>query len=140
MDVIFTLSDIQNTAKDLLKVLPAPCTVALYGEMGAGKTTLITAICRELGVEDAVSSPTFSIINEYVAGNGQPVYHLDLYRIKDEQEAIDAGVEECFYSNTWCFTEWPERIARLLPEKTVSLFLDRISGEERRLRFAPVED
>jgi tRNA threonylcarbamoyladenosine biosynthesis protein TsaE len=89
--------------------------IAFYGEMGAGKTTLIKAICKELGVGDTTSSPTFSIINEYVAESGKPVFHFDFYRINNESEAYDFGYEEYFYSGELCLIEWPEKIENLLP-------------------------
>lgn len=89
--------------------------LAFYGEMGAGKTTLIKAICEKLGVEGTTSSPTFSIINEYVNNNGDSLFHFDFYRINNETEAYDFGYEEYFYSGNLCFIEWPEKIERLLP-------------------------
>ena len=121
MDSIFELSEIDHTAHTLLAKLPNPCVVALYGEMGAGKTTLVAAMCRALGVQDAVSSPTFGIINEYEDLAGRPVYHIDLYRIKDEEEAVQAGVEECFYSAGYCFVEWPQKAASLIPGDAVRI-------------------
>ncbi|NJO90083.1 MAG: tRNA (adenosine(37)-N6)-threonylcarbamoyltransferase complex ATPase subunit type 1 TsaE [Chloroflexia bacterium] len=89
--------------------------LAFYGEMGAGKTTLIKAICKELGVGDTTSSPTFSIINEYVANSRKPIFHFDFYRIDNESEAYDFGYEEYFYSGELCLIEWPEKIESLLP-------------------------
>lgn len=89
--------------------------LAFYGEMGAGKTTLIKSICKELGVDDTTSSPTFSIINEYVTNSGRSIFHFDFYRINDESEAYDFGYEEYFYSGKLCLIEWPEKIENLLP-------------------------
>src|SRR5690606_3148186 len=92
------------------------CRVWLfYGEMGSGKTTLIKALCAQLGVRDGMSSPTFSIVNEYLAADGRKVYHFDYYRIKSEAEAYDIGSEEYFYSGDMCFIEWPEKIPSLIP-------------------------
>lgn len=106
---------------------------AFHGDMGAGKTTFIHALCDELGVTTPVSSPTFSIINEY--GGSRPVYHLDLYRLSDAHEAVNAGVEDCFYSGTICFVEWPERAASLLPPHTVHVYLETKGGDKRRIRI-----
>ena len=89
--------------------------------MGAGKTTLIKVICKDLGVEDNVSSPTFSIINEYVSSEGESIYHFDFYRLKDEEEALDMGCEEFFYKNSLCFIEWPEKIPSLIPEEVLKV-------------------
>jgi tRNA threonylcarbamoyladenosine biosynthesis protein TsaE len=103
---------------------------ALYGEMGAGKTTLIKAICKHLGVAELVTSPTFTIVNEYQAGSGRPVYHFDFYRIKSEAEAFDLGYENYLYSGNYCFVEWPEKIASLLPSKIAAVTIEA-NGEER---------
>lgn len=99
---------------------------ALYGEMGSGKTTFIKEICKILGVDGLVTSPTFTIVNEYTDGTGNPVYHFDFYRIKSESEAFDLGYENYLYSGFYCFVEWPERIASLLPSKTAHV---TIAGE-----------
>lgn len=98
------------------------CTVWVFtGEMGAGKTTLIKAFCRALRVTDTLSSPTFSIVNEYRTAKDTPVYHFDFYRLKREQEAVDIGVEEYLYSGQYCFIEWHERIPSLLPEEYIEI-------------------
>lgn len=102
-----------------------------YGEMGVGKTTFIKVICRQLGVMDATASPTFSIVNEYASPAG-PVYHFDFYRIKAEQEAYDLGYEEYFYSGNYCFVEWPEKIAGLLPPDAVSIRMEVDAGGKRK--------
>ena len=86
-----------------------------YGDMGAGKTTFIKALCAQLGIADAATSPTFSIVNEYKGTDG-PVYHFDFYRLKNESEALDMGYEEYLYSGCYCFIEWPEKIAGLIPD------------------------
>jgi tRNA threonylcarbamoyladenosine biosynthesis protein TsaE len=103
--------------------------------MGAGKTTFIKAICKQLGVTGAVSSPTYSIINQYAAANGKTVYHLDLYRLKDEEEALQAGVEECFYSGEYCLVEWPDKTPGLLPENTLHCYLSNSGNNERKLKI-----
>ena len=91
--------------------------ILLEGEMGAGKTTLIKAICTSLGVEDEVSSPTYSLVNEYYSPRAGTIYHFDLYRIEDETEALDMGIEEYLYSGNLCLIEWPEKISNLLPNE-----------------------
>ena len=106
---------------------------AFYGKMGAGKTTFIKSICEALGVEDVVTSPTFAIVNEYVDGNGEPVYHFDFYRIKNLREACDIGCEEYFYSGYPCFIEWPELVEELLPEDTISVHMEVLENEARRI-------
>lgn len=92
---------------------------AFYGQMGAGKTTFITAVCKALGVKDTVNSPTFTIINEYRSGKGFPVYHFDFYRINKIQEAYDIGIDEYFGGNGVCLIEWPEKIEQILPDDCV---------------------
>jgi tRNA threonylcarbamoyladenosine biosynthesis protein TsaE len=101
-----------------------------YGDMGAGKTTFIKSICQKLGVDDTVSSPTFSIVNEYVSPEG-PIYHFDFYRLKTETEAMDLGFEEYLYSGNYCFIEWPEKIPNLLPDHAVNVSIT-ITGEQER--------
>lgn len=134
MELEFTLDDIGVVAAQLLQYWKEPGTVALYGPMGVGKTTLVHAFCNVLGVKDAVGSPTFSIINEY-GGSGGAIYHIDCYRLRSEGEAIDAGVEECLYSGHWCFVEWPEKIAGLLPPDCHRVQLSLVNGNKRRLQM-----
>lgn len=108
---------------------------AFEGSMGAGKTTFITALCYAKGIKTTVSSPTFSLINEYgyiEKGIAKTIYHIDLYRIKDEQEAISAGIEDCLYSGNICFVEWPQKAPTILPENTVHIHID-VLGENTRL-------
>jgi tRNA threonylcarbamoyladenosine biosynthesis protein TsaE len=135
MDVIFTLENINEAAKTFLQAIGPKKVIALHGQMGAGKTTFVHAVCDVLKVNSNVSSPTFSIINEYISAEGKVIYHLDLYRIKDDQEAINAGVEDCFYSGNLCFVEWPEITPALFPDYTLHCYLS-VSGEnERRLEI-----
>ena len=133
MDVLFTLPQIQSAAATFLGALNNNHLVALHGEMGAGKTTFVHAVCDELGVQNAVSSPTFSIINEYTTAAGKTIYHLDLYRLKSVQEAIDAGVEDCFYSGNLCLVEWPEIAPAIFPEDTLHVHIEIAGNDERRL-------
>ncbi len=120
-----------EAARQLLQAAGSRRVWAFRAPMGAGKTTLISALCRELGVEaDMVASPTFSIINEYVAASGEPVYHFDFYRLENEEEAAETGAEDYFDSGAWCFVEWPEMAGRLIPEDAlqVSIEVDPESG------------
>jgi|SRR5690606_10151193 len=114
------LAALPHAAAALLAVAKERRVFLFYGEMGAGKTTFIKAICEHLGVGDATASPTFSIVNEYTSPLG-PIYHFDFYRIKSEREAFDMGYEEYFYSGNYCFVEWPDKIAGLLPPDAVSV-------------------
>lgn len=135
MEVNFTIDNIQETAIQLLPALAGYRVVAFHGEMGAGKTTFIQALCKAMGVEDTISSPTFSIINQYKNRNGQTVYHMDLYRIKDEAEAINAGVEDCLYSGDICFVEWPQKAAAIFPEKTLHITITSVEDNARKLKL-----
>ncbi|WP_353181380.1 tRNA (adenosine(37)-N6)-threonylcarbamoyltransferase complex ATPase subunit type 1 TsaE [Parapedobacter lycopersici] len=124
------LAALSDAAAKLLDAAGTRRVLLFYGPMGAGKTTLIKAICGQLGVTDATASPTFSIVNEYTTPRG-PVYHFDFYRIKSEQEAFDLGYEEYFYSGNYCFVEWPEKIAGLLPPDAVSVRIDAEADGKR---------
>lgn len=118
---------VQQSVTDVLQVYPDRRVYAFYGQMGAGKTTFIKALCEQMGVKDVVNSPTFAIVNVYerseVAGGGlqEEIYHFDCYRLKNIQEALDFGAEEYLYSGNYCFIEWPEMIQDLLPEDTVNI-------------------
>ena len=129
----FTLENIDKAAAKFLKELGDRKIVAFYGSMGAGKTTFIKAICDVLGVTDTVNSPTFAIVNEYLAASGDSVYHFDFYRIKKIEEAYDFGYEDYFYSGDLCLIEWPELIEELLPEDTVRVKIEEIETGERVL-------
>lgn len=112
-------SELSSAAQRLLEAFPAARSFAFHGEMGAGKTTFIKAICIELGVKDGMSSPTFSLVNEYITQNGEPIYHFDFYRIDSEDDAYNAGLHEYFDSGSYCFVEWPEKVPSILPTNTV---------------------
>jgi tRNA threonylcarbamoyladenosine biosynthesis protein TsaE len=110
-----SLEDLAQVAKQILKEAAGFKIWLFTGEMGAGKTTFIKALCHELGVDDTMSSPTFSIVNEYLTRQAGKVFHFDFFRIKNEAEAYDIGTEEYFYTGNYCFIEWPEKIPGLLP-------------------------
>ena len=117
---IRNLSEIDEAAKQFLDAVRGHSLVAFYAPMGAGKTTFTTAICRALGVdEDAVSSPTFAIVNEYRAASGEPVFHFDFYRIEKMEEALDIGFYDYVDSGSLCIMEWPENIEEIIPEETL---------------------
>jgi len=134
--IVQNLEDVPKAAESLLKSIATDKRILLFdAPMGAGKTTFIKALCAVLGVEENVSSPTFSIVNEYHGTDG-PIYHFDFYRLKDEQEAYDLGYEEYFYSGNYCLVEWPQKIPNLLPDN--ALFIEiRITGPQSRIiRFS----
>lgn len=135
MVVNFLLQDIDAAAREIVQCYPDRRVWAFHGEMGAGKTTFIEAMGRALGVVDPMSSPTFSIINEYRTPTGISIYHMDWYRLKNEQEAIQAGVEEAVYSGHVCFIEWPERAPGILPEDTLLVYLQMTGADARRLEI-----
>lgn len=113
------IADLDRAAGEFLEKTSGHSLIAFFAPMGAGKTTFTTAICRALGVEDAVCSPTFTIVNEYVTSTGESVYHFDFYRISKLQEAIDIGLDDYLYSGCLCLMEWPENVEELLPEETL---------------------
>ena len=106
---------------------------AFYGSMGAGKTTFIKALCEAMGVEDAINSPTFAIVNEYESAAGDTIYHFDFYRIKSIAEVYNMGYEEYLYGNAYCFIEWPELIEELLPEETVKVTIEESTDGHRTI-------
>ena len=116
---IESLGDINQVASEFLKLTKGHTIFAFDGEMGVGKTTFINAILKKMGIEDHTSSPTFSIVNEYLSSKHGSVYHFDFYRIDNEMEALDIGIEDIIYGEDYCFMEWPSRIENLLPETTV---------------------
>jgi tRNA threonylcarbamoyladenosine biosynthesis protein TsaE len=129
---------LKEVAADFWQLVKTQKIFAFHGEMGAGKTTIITALCKEKGVTDVISSPTFSIINEYSfneSHNERLIYHLDLYRLNSMEEIIQAGVEDCIYSGEICFVEWPEKASGLLDEKTVHVFIEILDDKTRLLKI-----
>lgn len=134
MTKVFEVDSIKNlpaAAKSILLHLNAKRVVAFYGDLGAGKTTLIKEICRQLGVKDHAASPSFAIMYEYALQDNNPVYHFDFYRINSESEAFDLGYENFFYSGYYCFIEWPEKIKNLLPENAAVIKI--IRQNEKRI-------
>lgn len=133
MEVIFTLEEIETAAKQFLLMVGDRTVFTFNGNLGAGKTTFIQAVCKTLGVIENTSSPTYSIIQQYKAGDEKIIYHIDLYRLKDEEEAIEAGVEECIYSGNKCFVEWPDKAPSLFPADTVTVFIEVLDTQKRKL-------
>ena len=133
------LEELPGAAQQLLNFAGEEKIFVFEGSMGAGKTTFIKEVCLALGVSDLVSSPTFSIVNEYLTGDNLTVYHFDFYRIKDLQEAYDIGYEEYFYSGNICLIEWPEKIEPLLPEDYVKVHIETLSEQERRINFVKIK-
>lgn len=134
---ITALADLKQAASALLQFAEEEKVFIFEGDMGAGKTTFIKSICAELGVSTVVTSPTFSIVNEY-QGNQQTIYHFDFYRIKSLQEAYDIGYEEYFYSDNICLIEWPEKVAELLPHAYIKVSISAINQSERLLSFTKI--
>ncbi|MFK5957820.1 MAG: tRNA (adenosine(37)-N6)-threonylcarbamoyltransferase complex ATPase subunit type 1 TsaE [Lutibacter sp.] len=128
----YSLQHLPKIAKEVIQF--AKHNVLLfYGEMGVGKTTLIKEIVKQLGVTDNVSSPTFSLVNEYHTTKGEKVYHFDFYRINNEEEAMDMGIEEYFYSNSLCLVEWPNKVENLVPLKSVIITISINSNQQRTI-------
>ena len=134
MEIIFSIEEIQDVAQKIIAENPEK-VILFHGNMGVGKTTLIKALSKELGVHDATSSPTFSLVNEYAAANSDYVYHFDVYRLKSEAEAMDMGIDEYLYSGHWCFIEWAEKIPNLLPENYSEIHLETAADGKRHLRL-----
>ena len=132
---IENLDEIATAAREFIDAMGDRKVFAFYGKMGAGKTTFIKAVCEELGVTDVINSPTFAIVNEYVDGRGEPIYHFDFYRIKREQEALDIGFEDYVYSGNVCFMEWPEMIENILPDDTIKVTIEEDTDGSRRIVF-----
>ncbi|RZL51048.1 MAG: tRNA (adenosine(37)-N6)-threonylcarbamoyltransferase complex ATPase subunit type 1 TsaE [Pedobacter sp.] len=135
---INSIAQLANVAQELLVFANGDKFFIFEGEMAAGKTTFIKAFCEVLGVEDVVSSPTFSIVNEYESKAGL-VYHFDFYRLKNIQEAYDIGYEEYFYSGDYCLVEWPTKVEELLPEKYIKVEIEITGNEERSFSFTRVD-
>ncbi len=134
---IKNLNELESIAKQFLRYLKQYKIIAFSGTLGAGKTTFIKAICSQLNVTSNVASPSFAIINEYITENKDIIYHMDFYRIRDEEEVFDMGYEDYFYNGNHCFIEWPEKISRLLPRDTLYV---NITQEDNDCRIIEVND
>jgi len=134
MKIEFSLEDIDRVAQQILDQNPKK-VILFQAEMGTGKTTLIKALCKALGVEDIISSPTFSLVNEYETTSGEQVYHFDFYRLKSETEALDFGVDDYLYSGSFCFLEWPEKIANLIPDEHTVITITTLKNGNRKLEM-----
>ena len=134
MKIVFTLDEISAVSKEILSQNPKK-VILFYGEMGAGKTTLIKALAKSIGVNEATSSPTFSLVNEYQTDSEDFVYHFDVYRLKNESEAYDMGMEEYLFSGHWCFIEWAEKIPTLIPNEHSIIKIKALSNGARELEF-----
>jgi len=132
MTIEYSFQQIHEAAQICLAEINDKKVIAFHGPMGSGKTTLIHAICDEKKVTSPVSSPTFALINEYTSPGGS-IYHIDLYRLDDEEEAVRAGVEDCLYSGKTCLVEWPEKAPSIFPEDTIHVFIELLSDNTRRL-------
>jgi tRNA threonylcarbamoyladenosine biosynthesis protein TsaE len=128
-----TLDRFNEFAETFWKKAKDAKVFAFHGQMGAGKTTIISGLCHYKGTKDVTGSPTFSIINEYRLDEDRKIYHIDLYRLKDEEEVVQAGVEDCVYSGNICMIEWPEKAPHLFDENSVHVFIDPVSEKERKV-------
>jgi len=127
---------LNTAARDILKQTGENKIIAFYGSMGAGKTTIIKALCEVLGTVDIISSPTFTLVNEYRTGSGETIYHIDFYRIKKQEEVFDFGIEEYLTGESYCFMEWPELIEEILPPETVKVRIAVDDNEQRILSIS----
>ena len=137
---INSIEEINQAAQAFVAAMGKRKVFAFYGKMGAGKTTFIKAVCQTLGVEDVINSPTFAIVNEYIDGQGQPIYHFDFYRIKTPQEVLDIGYEDYVYSGHVCFMEWPEVVENLLTDDVVKVTIEENEDGSRTVRTEDFED
>lgn len=135
MKLNYQLSELKDISTKILSHFDSPRTLLFYGEMGVGKTTLIKELVKQLGVTDATSSPTFSLVNEY-QGSNNTVFHFDFYRIEHEVEVYDIGIEDYFYQNAWSFVEWPEKIPNIIPEDAITIKIHKNSDETRTLEIS----
>lgn len=130
----YSLEELADVAEELVKAVPNKILL-FHGEMGVGKTTLIKQLCKTLGVDDVTHSPTFSLVNEYHTNTNAIVYHFDFYRIENEEEAYDMGVEDYLYSNHWCLIEWPENVKNLLPLEAVHINIGLLADGQRNIQI-----
>ena len=135
MELTFSLDNLPSAAKTFIDAIGGHRVFAFVGDMGAGKTTFISEVCRLLGADDDSGSPTFSIVNEYLDKSGKPIYHFDFYLLEYPEEALDIGVEDYFYSGHLCLIEWPDRIGSLLPEEAVTVNISENPDGTRSIIF-----
>lgn len=132
---INSINEIAQAARDFKAAIGDHRVIAFHGEMGAGKTTFIKALCAEFGVTDNVASPTFAIINEYLAGDGSTIYHFDLYRMETIADLQNIGVEDYFYSGNFCLVEWPELAEPLFPNNVLNVTITVLPDKTRKISF-----
>ncbi len=135
MDVDYLLAELPETVSSFRGIIEDRKVIAFHGEMGAGKTTFISALCDFMRVTEPATSPTFSIINEYRTMSGSTIYHMDLYRLNSAAEAVAAGVEDCLYSGALCLIEWPEKAPGIFPDDTVHCYLKSVGNSKRKLQI-----
>ena len=135
MNVTFSLDQLKDVAQKIMAENPNK-VILFHGEMGVGKTTLIKQLCKTLGIMDATSSPTFSLVNEYQTTNNQTVYHFDFYRLNKETEAMDMGIDDYLYSGNWCFIEWAENIPNLIPKAHSIITIQLLADGNRLLELS----
>lgn len=138
MEIVYSRQQLLQTAEAFWKIAGNNRIIAFHGNMGSGKTSFIHALCDVRKVQDVVGSPTFSIINEYFFlenDEQKKIFHIDLYRLKDEQEAIQTGIEDCLYSDHICLVEWPDKIPSLLPDDALHVFIEPVDDQTRKLRI-----
>lgn len=133
MQIIYELNEIELIAAQIIDATTHCRIFTFSGELGAGKTTLISNICKLWKVQDTVSSPTYSLIQQYLTFTGEHIYHIDLYRINDDEEALNAGIEDCIYSGDKCLVEWPEKVPSLFTEDCVRIYLEQTSNNQRKI-------
>jgi tRNA threonylcarbamoyladenosine biosynthesis protein TsaE len=134
MTITFSIDQLAAVAQQILDQNPNK-VILFNGEMGVGKTTLIKQLCKTLGIEEATSSPTFSLVNEYQTTKNQIIYHFDFYRLNRESEALDMGIEDYLYSGNWCFIEWSEKIENLIPEQHSIITIELLADGNRSLEL-----
>ena len=131
-----SINRLEEFAEQFWKEVNGARIFAFHGQMGAGKTTIISALCHFKGTKDVTGSPTFSIINEYRLNEGEQIFHIDLYRLRDAEEVMQSGVEDCVYSGAVCMIEWPEKAPHLFDENSVHVYIEPLSENERKLTIA----
>tara|TARA_B100000768_G_scaffold181714_1_gene205946 strand:- start:1664 stop:2071 length:408 start_codon:yes stop_codon:yes gene_type:complete len=134
MNKNYSFLDLNQIAKEIIRNSKYKILL-FHGDMGVGKTTLIKEICKILGTDDLINSPTFSIVNEYITNTNEIIYHFDFYRIKNEEEALNLGIEDYFYSNAWCLIEWPSVIQNLVPLKNSTIHITELNNGQRNIEL-----